>query len=232
MSKRETLLTDIFRRAEMKTYNTWLLFFMALVSISAFSNADSTTTEAIAQLQQEWAKIKYQVFDRKEQIKQLRSLEEKGGQYLLEHSDAAELKIWQAIILSTDAGVTNNLSSLGMLKKAKVLLTESIELDPEALSGSAYTSLASLYYQAPSWPISFGSDKKARKYFKQALVINPRGIDSNYFYGDFLIKQKDYGRAKEYLNKALSAKPRAGRKLADEGRRQEIQAALAAIANK
>ncbi len=203
-----------------------------LLGINSFTHADSSINEAVAQLQHEWAKIKYQVFDKKEQIKRFRLLEEKGEQYLIEHPDAAELKIWQAIILSTDAGVTNNLSSLGMLKKAKSLLTESIELDPKALSGSAYTSLASLYYQAPNWPISFGSHKKAREHFKQALAINPSGIDSNYFYGDFLIQQKDYSKAKEYLTKALSAKPRAGRKLADEGRRQEIQAALATIANK
>lgn len=205
---------------------------LLLICVTSLANANSSVNDAVAQLQDEWARIKYQVTDKDSAIKQFHSLEEKGEQYLADFPAAVEIKIWQAIILSTDAGVTNNMSSLGMLKQAKSLLIEAIDLNPTALAGSAYTSLASLYYQAPSWPISFGSDKKARTYFKEALALNPSGIDSNYFYGDFLFKQKDYIKAQEYLNKALSAAPRAGRELADEGRRQEIRAALTTISAK
>ena len=188
-------------------------------------------SESVSLLQAEWAKIKYQIPEKKEKLKALHALEKRVERLITGNPKKVEFKIWQAIILSTDAGVTNGMSSLGMLTKAKNLLLESIADNPSALSGSAYTSLATLYYQAPGWPISFGSNKKARNYFKKALDINPEGIDPNYFYGDFLIKQEKYDKAKKYLAIALLAPPRTGRPLADEGRRQEIRAALTTISD-
>ncbi len=72
-----------------------------------------------------------------------------------------------------------------------------------ALQGSAYTSLGALYYQVPGWPIAFGNDKKARQLLDKAILVNPGGLDSNYFYGDFLVHEKQYERASVVLNKAL-----------------------------
>ena len=45
------------------------------------------------------------------------------------------------------------------------------------------------YYQVPGWPVGFGDDEKAEQLLKQALAINPTGIDPNFFYGDFLLDQ-------------------------------------------
>ena len=94
---------------------------------------------------------------------------------------------------------------------------------PKALDGSAYTSLGSLYYQVPGWPIGFGDDKKARELIATALTLNPDGIDPNYFLGDFLYRQRDYDGARKALERALKAPPRPDRPLGDEGRRREIQ---------
>ncbi len=58
---------------------------------------------------------------------------------------------------------------------------------------------------------------------KQALELNPDGIDSNYFYGDFLLEEDRYDEALPFLQKALEAAPRPGRELADAGRKQEIK---------
>ncbi|MNN76418.1 hypothetical protein D3C81_1927940 [compost metagenome] len=101
-----------------------------------------------------------------------------------------------------------------------------IKLDDKALDGSAYTSLGALYYQVPGWPIGFGDDKQAERLLKQALQINPTGIDPNYFYGDFLIDQGHKAQGKLYLQKALAAPARPGRELADKGRHQDIQQRL------
>jgi len=81
----------------------------------------------------------------------------------------------------------------------------------------------------PGWPIGFGSDDKARELLEKALALNPDGIDSNYFYGDFLYRQGDRDGARRVLQKALKAPPRPGRALADEGRRKEIESLLAAM---
>jgi Tfp pilus assembly protein PilF len=100
------------------------------------------------------------------------------------------------------------------------------------LDGSAHTSLGSLYYQVPGWPIGFGDDDEAEKHLKKAIQLNPNGIDSNFFYGDFLLQDDRYEEAKIYLSKALQAPDRPNRPLADAGRRQEIKAALAQIDQK
>jgi Tfp pilus assembly protein PilF len=62
--------------------------------------------------------------------------------------------------------------------------------------------------------------------------LNPDGIDPNYFYGDFLFRQGDYAGAEQALRKALQAPRRAGRTLADEGRRKEANELLEKIRDK
>src|SRR5690606_30096731 len=124
------------------------------------------------------------------------------------------------------------LGALSSVKSAKKSLEQALEIDPKALSGSAYTSLGSLYYQVPGWPIGFGDNKKALEYLKKGLEINPDGIDSNYFYGDYLFREGDLDGAERALRKALQAAPRKGREDADAGRRGEINQLLDKIATK
>jgi tetratricopeptide (TPR) repeat protein len=212
-----------------------IVFLLVNLSLAAFTAASLANTapamlnDEIAHLQAEWARIKYQVADKQDQINAMQSLAEEAASLAETYPKQAQAKIWQGIIVSTEAGMNRGLSALSKLKKAKVLFLAAIEDDATALQGSAYTSLASLYYQVPGWPISFGSSKKARQYFALALKMNPDGIDSNFFYADFLRQQEDYAGAKKHLERALAAKPRVGRALADEGRRQEIRAMLASL---
>ena len=121
---------------------------------------------------------------------------------------------------------------LGKAKDAKADLEKSLTLDPKALQGSAYTSLAALYDRVPGWPIGFGDSDKAEQLLKQALQLNPNGIDSLYFWGDHLYRQKRYAEAKAALQKALQAAPRPGRESADAGRRKEIAALLVDVNKK
>ena len=77
-----------------------------------------------------------------------------------------------------------------------------------------------------------GDDAKAEAMLKQALALNPNGIDPNYFYGDFLLRQKRYKEAKVFLEKTLTAADRPGRAVADEGRRAETRALLKVVQEK
>jgi Tfp pilus assembly protein PilF len=81
----------------------------------------------------------------------------------------------------------------------------------------------------PGWPIGFGDKDKARAMLQKALTLNPDGMDPNFFYGDFLMRQKDYKGATVALEKARKAPPRPERPLADEGRRKEIDVLLAQV---
>jgi tetratricopeptide (TPR) repeat protein len=196
-----------------------------LVSVNCFAiGAD----EAVSDLQTRWADIKYSL-EEDQQEDAFKALAEESEQYLLDNPDSAEVKIWRGIVLSTYAGAKGGLGALKLVKEAKALFESVLDTQPNALNGSAYTSLGSLYYQVPSWPIGFGSDKKAAEHLKKALAINPDGIDSNYFYADFLVEQGDKTEAVAYLEHALEAPRRPGRELADEGRRAEVNALLAKL---
>ena len=121
---------------------------------------------------------------------------------------------------------------LPLAKESKADLEHALKIDPEALDGSAYTSLGTLYFNVPGWPIGFGNGKKAEELLLKALTINPNGIDSNYFFGDYLMQEKRYQEAKTYLLKAKNAQPRPNRPLADAGRQKEIAKALAIVNKK
>lgn len=184
--------------------------------------------DAVSQLQHRWEEIKYAT-PAGEQEQRFAALEAEAGQALARYPNRAEVLIWHGIIVASHAGAKGGLGALGLAKEARKDFETALKIDPQALSGSAYTSLGSLYYQVPGWPIGFGDDKKAVEYLKQGLAANPDGIDANFFYGDYLFRKGDKAGAEQYLRKALQAPPRPGRKLADDGRRREIEALLAKI---
>lgn len=183
------------------------------------------------QLQTRWAEINYQTPE-KQREEAFAKLVTQADAALASEPKAPELLIWRGIILSTQAGAKGGLGALGLVKQAKASLEQALAIDPQALAGSAYTSLGSLYYQVPGWPIGFGDDKQAEKMLGQALAINPDGLDPNYFHGDFLQRQKRYEEARAALEKALAAKDRPGRELADKGRREEARALLQQVESK
>ncbi|MDL2198733.1 hypothetical protein QQF45_06580 [Halopseudomonas aestusnigri] len=185
----------------------------------------------IAPLQQRWAEIQYQLPE-DQKADAFEALAAEAGQALAQEPDDAPLLIWRGIILSSWAGADGGLGALGKVKEAKSLFEHALQVDPQALQGSAYTSLGALYYQVPGWPIGFGDDEQAEALLKQALALNPDGIDSNYFWGDYLIDQKRYAEARAALFKAQAAAPRPDRPLADQGRQAEIRARLDKIANR
>lgn len=198
-----------------------LLFALAL-PVSAEMSPE------VEALSKEWAKIKYQLPE-KDRKAAFESLAERAGAVTAHQPGKADLLVWEAIILASAAGEQGGIgiSALGMVKQAKKLLDQAEQIDPDALDGSVYTSLGSLYYQVPGWPVAFGDDQKARSYLEKALAMNPKGIDPNYFYGDYLMNQDDYQGAIKAFERALAAPPRPNRPIADAGRRNEIKTALA-----
>jgi tetratricopeptide (TPR) repeat protein len=191
----------------------------------------ATPVEDVTRLQQQWEQIRYKT-PNEAQEQQLERLTVDAQKAAAQQPSSADVLIWYAIIESTYAGAKGGLGALSHAKNARKTLEKALSINPEALNGSAYTSLGSLYYQVPGWPIGFGDDKKALEYLKKGLAINPDGIDPNYFYGDYLYRKGDYAEAVRYLNKALQAAPRQSRKISDEGRRGEIDQLLEKIAAK
>ena len=194
------------------------LLFVATLTLADVNND-------VMKIQHQWAKANYDTPEN-QQEKVFEALVAEAQKLADLNPDSAEAKVWLAIVLSTDAGVTGGFGALGKVKEARRQLEAAEKINPDALNGSIYTSLGSLYYQVPGWPIGFGDDEKAETYLKKALAINPDGIDPNYFYGDFMLEEGNYQQAVKYLEKAAAAPPRPGRPLADKGRQAEVQQKL------
>lgn len=182
----------------------------------------------LLKLQQAWAHVNYEVKGHAQE-KAFEDLTKQAQALVDAWPERAEPLIWKGIVLSTYAGAKGGLGALGLVKDAKAVLEQALAIDDKALDGSAHTSLGSLYYQVPGWPIGFGDDEKAETHLRAALEINPNGIDPNYFFGDYLVDQDKPERAKAYLERALQAPPRPNREVADAGRRAEIKALLEEI---
>jgi tetratricopeptide (TPR) repeat protein len=197
--------------------------FCALLFASMASLAD--INDEIVKIQHQWARANYATAEN-EQEKAFEKLVAEARKLAELNPGRAEPKVWLAIVLSTDAGVTGGFGALGKVKEARRQLEAAEKIDPNVLDGSIYTSLGSLYYQVPGWPIGFGDDEKAELYLKKALSMNPDGLDPNYFYGDFMLEEDNYAEAVKYLEKAAAAPARPGRPLADKGRQAEVQEKL------
>lgn len=202
-----------------------LFVILAMALAFGSAQADEKLDPAIVQLQHDWAKANYQTA-KDNQEAAFKALAEQAHQVTANSPNQAEAMIWEGIVLSGYAKAKGGLGALKQAEKARDLLLAAEKLNPQALQGSAYTTLGSLHYKVPGWPIGFGDKKKARAYLEKALQMNPNGIDPNYFYADFLLEQGDKAAAIEYFNKALAAPARPGREDADAGRRSDIEAGL------
>ncbi len=187
--------------------------------------------DAVADLQRDWEVIRYQT-PASEREKRFEALAAKAHQVSEAYPGRSEPLVWEGIIVSSYAGEKGGLGALGLVKQAKALYEAAIQIDGKALEGSAYNSLGVLYYKVPGWPMGFGDKGKANELLQKALSLNPKGIDPNYFYGEYLAETRQADKAVVYLERALQAPPRPGRQVADTGRREEARQLLDKIKEK
>ena len=209
-------------------YLRQLIFPLLLLPAMVFAQS---TDDIVSELQKNWAIANYEMSG-DAQVDAYEALIEKANAAVANNSGSAEILVWNGIIKSAYAGVKGGIGALSYAKDARKSLEASLKIDDQALNGSAYASLGTLYSKVPGWPVGFGNDKKAVQFLQKALEINPDGIDPNYFYADYLRDNKDYESAEKYLLKAQEAAPRADRPVADTGRQQEISVALAEVRQK
>jgi tetratricopeptide (TPR) repeat protein len=181
--------------------------------------------DAVSEVQRDWEQIRYQA-PAAEREKRFEALAAKARKASEGAPGRAEPLVWEGIVLSSWAGEKGGIGALGLVKQAKALYEQALQIDGSVLDGSAYNSLGVLYYKVPGWPLGFGDKAKARELLGKALTINPKGIDANFFYGEYLAENKRPDEAAVYLERALQAPARPGRALADAGRRDEARALL------
>ena len=202
---------------------------LAMLAGRAGAADDAAFNAELLSIQQAWAKVNYETPAGDARKEAFDALEKRAEAFTKQNPGRAEALIWEGIIESSYAGAKGGLGALSLAKEARGNLEAALKINPNALDGSAYTSLGTLYYRVPGFPLGFGDHDKARELLKKALALNPNGIDPNYFYADFLYEQGEYAQALQYLDKAAKAPPRPGREVADKGRHAEIAALQAKV---
>jgi hypothetical protein len=102
--------------------------------------------DAVTALQRDWEVIRYQT-PASEREKRFEALAAKAHETSTRFPGRAEPLVWEGIIVSSLAGERGGLGALGLVKQAKGLYEQAIEIDAKALEGSAYNSLGVLYYK-------------------------------------------------------------------------------------
>lgn len=208
--------------------NKTLAGLLALCGALPVLAAAAPVDDAVTELQHDWEVIRYQT-PATEREKRFEALAAKAHQASASFPGRGEPLVWEGIIVSSWAGEKGGLGALSLAKQAKALYEQAIQIDGNVLDGSAYNSLGVLYYKVPGWPLGFGDKAKAGELLRKALTINPKGIDPNFFYAEYLVETKHADEAAPYLERALQAPPRPGRQIADTGRREEARALLAKV---
>lgn len=202
----------------------------AVLAVATPAAASATMTDEVKALNDGWAHITYEVQGSSTQTKALDKLAKEAATVVAHYPGKAEPLVWQGIVTSEQANRANIFHKLGLATKARDILARAYAIDPKAANGGAAMSLGVLYYKVPGSPLGFGDKDKAKKLLKEALAIDPNGLDSNYFYGDYLLDQGDKAGARSYLQKALRAPHDPSRPAWDAGRRREVQKLLAKTA--
>jgi tetratricopeptide (TPR) repeat protein len=217
------MTTHSFSLARVQPFLVGGFLLLLLAQMQAAAAAPT-----LSDIQQQWDITNFSLTG-DAQVAAFEELQAESEAYTTANPDQAEGWIWRGIIDSSFAGAKGGLGALSLAKSARKHFDKAIAIDDTAMKGSAYTSLGTLYYSVPGWPIGFGDDEKAAELLLKGLQLDPTGIDSNYFYAEFLAEQKQADRALEHYRKALNAPAREGRVIADEGRRKQAQSAIAAI---
>lgn len=200
---------------------------LATIAPSSATALEPTVEQILQNLQDEWSDIFYrQPADI--HAEQFEKLLPRVHAVVERYPDLAEPLILEAQVLCTHAGADVGFGSLRKLKRAKELLLKSISINPAAWKAGAYVTLGNLFYRLPGWPISYGNDDLARQYLETALKLFPDELDTNYFYGDFLMGQGEFRQAIAYLEKADQAEISSKTRLGDLKLKAEVKIRLKA----
>lgn len=136
----------------MKTTNKVFLFlFSGFISLGSLANNANDFDDKLLYLQHEWANVNY-TLKGDSQEDAFDGLSVAAEIFVNKYPERAETWIWQGIIQSSYAGAKGGLGALSLAKQAKKSFEKAIEIDDSALSGSAYTSLGTLYHKVPGCP--------------------------------------------------------------------------------
>lgn len=119
-----------------------------LASLLASGLIHAGIPEDLASVQSGWAVATYKNTGERK-VAALEGLMARSDAQVRQHPDSAELLIWNGIVKSSLAGAKGGLGALGLAKAAKKSLDQAISINGQALDGSEYTSMGTLYAKVP-----------------------------------------------------------------------------------
>ncbi|CAN5359359.1 hypothetical protein BH11PSE9_BH11PSE9_28870 [soil metagenome] len=203
-----------------------LLALLAAFLILPLAARAAQVDDAVAEVEHDWEVIEYQTPTREREAR-FEALWARAHRYSEANPDRSEPLVWEGIVATSVAGEKNLFVAPVWLKRARAVLEQALKIDPDALDGLAFEQLGVLYYKAWRWPVGFWDEAKAGELLQRGLAINPKGLDANFFYGEFMLEQQRPAEALGYLERAVAAPPRPGRQISDSGRREEARQLLA-----
>lgn len=215
--------------SKLQRFFTLLGLAIAMIAATVSPASAQSMREGVNHIRSQWEHITYEVRGSSTQTRQLKALAVEANALVARYPNQAEPLLWQGIVVSEQANRANILHKLAVARKAYRILSQAYQVDPNASKGGVAMSLAVLLYKVPGSPLGFGDDARAEKLLRQALRLDPKGLDANYFMADYLHDQGDDAAAATHLRRALAAAHDASRPVWDAGRRREVRALLKKI---
>ena len=212
-----------------------IILIVTAIIIATFNINAAQAADSALELAQRWDAIKYQTADKDARIAAYESMIIDVKKIAEANSNDPIPKVWGAIALATLGGEVGAMGgALDKVTQAKALLEAALQQSPSReLETSIHTTLGSLYYQVPGWPIGFGDDDEAVKHLNKALALSPDSLAANFWMGSYLWEEtRQRQEAGQHFIKAMAAPARAGRDIADQGRKAEAAELLAAVEKK
>ena len=126
--------------------------------------------------------------------------------------------LWAGIIESSYAGEIGGLSALGHAKQAKKDFESALRGGDPEVSAAALASLGTLHSKVPGWPIGFGNDKKAKKFFEDAEQSGASSLDFYMMYAEYALSKGMKEKALSLLQASEQVMPRPDRQITDAAR--------------
>ena len=196
----------VFKQSDGKNFsrsNTiWAL--IACVCISLVSTVQAQPVSSIDQLLELYAETHLKFTTDQQLEEPLLQLLMEAERIRDENPNDADAWIATGRIRFAYANTQGMIGFFSLSKTSRNELQQAISLDRNAMSGFAQSMLGLLYVGLPPWPVSFGSKKKGKQMYAEALSINDADLGNNYYYGMYLAGDGQYQYAKQRLQQARS----------------------------
>ncbi len=124
------------------------------------------------------------------------------------HPQAAGLEYYLGLNLGQLAS-TRGMSALKLVREMETHLLTARALEPGIGDAGPDRSLGYLYLNAPGWPLSVGSNDKARRHFEQALKLAPHRPEHPLAFAEACLRWKKRDEARRHLAAAEATLPKA-----------------------